>query len=175
MDQVDEGTARGVHFCFGNYGGQTIQSGTWKALHAFLNELHCDHLVLELAHRPEDDLQALREIDTRIQLGIGVVDIKVNHVESADEIARSIEAAEAAAGPGRVRYIHPDCGFWMLKRSVADRKIAALAAGRDLYLGRLDTNGKAGQTRCAFGRLFYIVHVRYSLSAYSPPPLWRSR
>ncbi|MGB0603489.1 MAG: cobalamin-independent methionine synthase II family protein [Candidatus Latescibacterota bacterium] len=136
LDQVDEGTARGVHFCFGNYGGQTIQSGTWKALHAFLNELHCDHLVLELAHRPEDDLQALREIDTRIQLGIGVVDIKVNHVESADEIARSIEAAEAAAGPGRVRYIHPDCGFWMLKRSVADRKIAALAAGRDLYLGR---------------------------------------
>ena len=135
LDQVDEGTARGVHFCFGNYGGQTIQSGTWKALHAFLNELHCDHLVLELAHRPADDLQALREIDSRIQLGIGVVDVKVNHVESADGIARSIEAAEKVAGPGRVRYIHPDCGFWMLKRSVVDRKIAALAAGRDLYLG----------------------------------------
>ena len=135
LNQVDEGTARGVHFCFGNYGGQTIQSGTWKALHAFLNELHCDHLVLELAHRPADDLQALREIDSRIQLGIGVVDVKVNHVESADGIARSIEAAEKVAGPGRVRYIHPDCGFWMLKRSVVDRKIAALAAGRDLYLG----------------------------------------
>ena len=135
LDQVDEGITRGVHFCFGNYGGQTIQSGTWKALHAFLNELHCDHLVLELAHRPEDDLQALREIDSRIQIGIGVVDVKVNHVETADGIARSIEAAEKVAGPGRVRYIHPDCGFWMLKRSVADRKIAALAAGRDLYLG----------------------------------------
>jgi 5-methyltetrahydropteroyltriglutamate--homocysteine methyltransferase len=39
-------------------------------------------------------------------------------------------------GPGRVRYVHPDCGFWMLKRSVADRKIAALVQGRDLYLGR---------------------------------------
>jgi 5-methyltetrahydropteroyltriglutamate--homocysteine methyltransferase len=34
-----------------------------------------------------------------------------------------------------VRFIHPDCGFWMLNRSVADRKIAALAQGRDLYLG----------------------------------------
>ena len=136
LDQVDAGTSRGVHFCFGNYGGQTIQSGTWKALHAFLNELHCDHLVLELAHRPDDDLEALKEIDPRIQLGIGVVDIKVNHVETAEEIARRIEAAEKAAGPGRVRYIHPDCGFWMLKRSIADRKIAALAAGRDLYLGR---------------------------------------
>ena len=27
------------------------------------------------------------------------------------------------------------CGFWMLKRSVVDRKIAALVAGRNLYLG----------------------------------------
>ena len=52
-----------------------------------------------------------------------------------DEIAKSIENAEAQLGEGRVKYIHPDCGFWMLKRSVADRKIAALAKGRDLYLG----------------------------------------
>jgi len=28
-----------------------------------------------------------------------------------------------------------DCGFWMLKRSIADRKMAALGAGRDKYLG----------------------------------------
>ena len=64
------------------------------------------------------------------------MDIKVNEVETAEEIARSIEEAEKVIGAGRVRYIHPDCGFWMLKRSVADRKIAALAMGRDLYLGR---------------------------------------
>jgi len=51
-------------------------------------------------------------------------------------VARRIEAAQKALGPGRVRWVHPDCGFWMLKRSVADRKIAALCAGRDLYLGR---------------------------------------
>lgn len=124
-----------VHFCFGNYGGQTIQSGKWKPLIDFLNSLNCDHLVLELAHRPDDDLEALKEIKPEIGIGIGVVDIKVNHVETADEIAQSIKKAENALGQGRVKYIHPDCGFWMLKRSVADRKIAALAKGRDLYLG----------------------------------------
>jgi 5-methyltetrahydropteroyltriglutamate--homocysteine methyltransferase len=32
--------------------------------------------------------------------------------------------------------VHPDCGFWMLKRPIADGKIRALAAGRDLYEGR---------------------------------------
>ena len=128
--------AKAVHFCFGNYGGQTIQSGTWQALIAFLNALHADHLVLELAHRPRSDLDALRELRPAIGIGIGVVDIKVNHVETPDEIAMTIERAEEALGPGRVRYVHPDCGFWMLKRSVADRKIAALVKGRDVYLGR---------------------------------------
>jgi len=133
---------KAVHFCFGNYGGQTIQGGEWKKLVAFLNSLRAGHLVLELAHRPEADLEALAEIDDRIGLGIGVVDIKVNHVETPEQIARSLEKAEARLGEGRVRWIHPDCGFWMLKRSVADRKIAALARGRDLYLGLRSGEGR---------------------------------
>jgi 5-methyltetrahydropteroyltriglutamate--homocysteine methyltransferase len=126
---------KAVHFCFGNYGGQTIQRGTWSALLSFLDSLRADHLVLELAHRPASDLEALKELRRDIGIGIGVVDIKINHVETPDEIAASIERAEKILGPGRVRYVHPDCGFWMLKRSVADRKTAALVKGRDLFLG----------------------------------------
>lgn len=135
LDAVSDGTQRAVHFCFGNYGGQSIQDGTWRQLIGFLSGLHADHLVLELAHRPAEDLLALKEIDPRIQIGLGVIDIKVNHIESADQVAMRIEAAEKFLGEGRVRWVHPDCGFWMLKRSVVDRKIAALSAGRDKYLG----------------------------------------
>jgi 5-methyltetrahydropteroyltriglutamate--homocysteine methyltransferase len=127
---------RAVHLCFGNYGGQTIQKGTWKALTTFLNELHVDHLVLELARRPDSDLEALKQIRPEISLGLGVIDIKDNVVESPDEVARRIERCEKRLGEGRVGWVHPDCGFWMLHRSVAERKIAALVQGRDLYLGR---------------------------------------
>ena len=74
-------------------------------------------------------------MDACIGIGLGVVDIKVNHIETPEEIARAIERAEKILGPNRVRYVHPDCGFWMLKRSIADRKIAALVEGRNLYLG----------------------------------------
>lgn len=126
---------KAVHFCFGNYAGETVQRGTWAALLSFLNSLNADHLVLELARRPLPDLVALQDLDSRIGIGVGVIDIKINHVETPDEVARALERAERALGPGRVRYAHPDCGFWMLKRSVADRKIASLVRGRDLYLG----------------------------------------
>ena len=124
-----------VHLCFGNYGGQTVQKGTWDQLMRYLNALHADHVVLECAHRPPDELVAFKDLKREIGLGLGVVDIKATDVESADQVARAIERAEKLLGAGRVRYVHPDCGFWMLKRPIADAKMRALAAGRDRFEG----------------------------------------
>ena len=69
-------------------------------------------------------------------LGIGVIDIKDNEVETADTVAERIERAAAVLGADRIRYVHPDCGFWMLGRGIADAKIRALVEGRDLFEGR---------------------------------------
>jgi 5-methyltetrahydropteroyltriglutamate--homocysteine methyltransferase len=129
-------TVPAVHLCFGNYGGQSIQKGTWSKLVSYLNALKCDHIVMETAHRPSDELAVFRELRPEIGVGLGVVDIKTTEIESADAIARSIERAETVIGAGRITYIHPDCGFWMLKRSIADGKIRALVEGRNLYEGR---------------------------------------
>lgn len=127
---------RGVHICFGNYGGQSVQKGFWKDLMPFMNGLHCDHLILELARRGYDELDAFRELDPKIGLGLSVIDIKDNGIESPSLIASRIEHAQKVLGPGRIPYVHPDCGFWMLQRSVADGKMRALVEGRNLFEGR---------------------------------------
>jgi 5-methyltetrahydropteroyltriglutamate--homocysteine methyltransferase len=124
-----------LHLCFGNYGGQTVQKGTWDRLIDFFNRLRVDHLILEFAHRGYDELDYFKALKPEIGLGLGVADIKSTVVETPEEIARRIEHAEKVLGEGRVTYIHPDCGFWMLKRSIADAKMRALVAGRNLYLG----------------------------------------
>lgn len=133
---VPAGQERALHLCFGNYGGQSIQRGFWRDLVPFLNALEVDHLVLETARRPEEELGDLRGLRPEIALGTGVIDIKDNEVEPEDLVARRIEHAVRALGPERIRWVHPDCGFWMLPRSVADRKMRALVRGRDLFLGR---------------------------------------
>ena len=125
-----------VHLCFGNYGGQSIQKGTWAKLMDYLNALEVDHVVMECAHRPPAELAVFKDLRKEIGFGLGVVDIKRTEIETPEEIARAIERAEKLLGTGRVKYIHPDCGFWMLKRNMADGKIRALVAGRDLYEGR---------------------------------------
>ncbi|MDP8244679.1 MAG: cobalamin-independent methionine synthase II family protein [Candidatus Hinthialibacter antarcticus] len=126
---------KALHICFGNYGGQTIQRGQWKNLTDFINLLNVDFLVLEFARRGYDELAALNDIKEEIGLGVGVIDIKDNEVESPDQIAKRIETIVDACGEGRLKYIHPDCGFWMLQRNVADRKMRALVEGRNLYEG----------------------------------------
>jgi len=127
---------RAVHLCYGNYGGQTIQEGTYAKLIEFLNALEADHVVLEIARRPAAELSMLKEVKPELGLGIGVIDVKDNEVESARCVAERIERAAFELGEERIRFVHPDCGFWMLPRSVADAKMVALVAGRDLFLGR---------------------------------------
>jgi 5-methyltetrahydropteroyltriglutamate--homocysteine methyltransferase len=136
LDAVPRPAKAAVHLCFGNYGGQTIQRGTWARLVDYLNALHADHVVMECAHRPAGELEVFRDLRPEIGLGVGVIDVKRTEIETPEAVARAIEHAEKTLGPGRVRYVHPDCGFWMLKRSVADGKMQALVAGRDLYEGR---------------------------------------
>lgn len=138
INRVLEGVrgVRGVHACFGNYGGQTIQKGFWPKLLPFLNALECDHLVLEFARRGYTELEAFRDLRPEIRMGIGVIDIKDNEVESPDVVAQRIEDAAKVLGVHRIAWAHPDCGFWMLPRNVADGKMRALVQGRDLFLGR---------------------------------------
>ena len=136
LKAVPKNAKAAVHLCFGNYGGQTVQKGTWAKLMDYLNALKVDHIVMENAHRPPEELEVFKDLRKQIGFGLGVIDIKRTEVESPDAIARFIERAEKVIGRGRVKYIHPDCGFWMLKRSIADAKIRALVKGRDLYEGR---------------------------------------
>jgi 5-methyltetrahydropteroyltriglutamate--homocysteine methyltransferase len=127
---------RAVHICFGNYGGQPVQKGLWRNLVPFLNQLQADHVVLEFARRGYGELEVLRDVDSRLGLGIGVIDIKDNVIETPEEVARRLEHAARVLGPDRIRYAHPDCGFWMLHRTIADAKMRALVAGRNLFEGR---------------------------------------
>src|SRR5438105_3957283 len=95
LDAAKLAKEKGVHVCFGNYGGQSIQKGEWRKLIDFMNRLHCDHVVLEFAFRGYDELVHFKEhLDPKINIGIGVIDIKVNTVETPEVVAQRIEKAQ---------------------------------------------------------------------------------
>ena len=93
-------------------------------------------MVMEFAFRGYDELSRMKDLREDIGFGIGVIDIKTTVVESAELVAKRIEQAAEHVGVDRIKYVHPDCGFWMLKRSIADAKMRAIVKGRDLFEGR---------------------------------------
>jgi 5-methyltetrahydropteroyltriglutamate--homocysteine methyltransferase len=124
-----------VHLCFGNFGGQRVQQGDYGHLLDFFDHLTCDHLVLETTRRPSEEVRLLRDVKMEMAFGFGVIDVKDLQVESASQVAKRIESLAAMVGEDRIKYVHPDCGLSHLPREVADRKLAALTAGRDLFVG----------------------------------------
>lgn len=136
LDAVPGAGEKAVHLCFGNYGGQTVQKGSYDRLIAFMNALRCDHLVLETTRRPADELRWLREVRPQVRFAVGVIDVKDLQIESPETVARRAEALAGTLGSERLAYLCPDCGLRMLPRPVADGKLAALVAGRDLFSGR---------------------------------------
>src|SRR4051812_10245654 len=72
-----------LHLCFGNYGGQVVHQGKWSQLIEFINMLHVDHVLLEMARRGPEELSAIKDIKPAIGIGLGVVDVKSTVIESA--------------------------------------------------------------------------------------------
>lgn len=136
LGAAEDGVSRAVHLCFGNFGGQMIQQGHYRQLIEFLNLLQCDHVVLETTRRSDCEIELLKDIDGRIGLGLGVIDVKDLQVESAATVASRIESHANRFGAERLAYVHPDCGLQVLPRPIADGKLRALVEGRNLFLGR---------------------------------------
>ncbi len=138
-------TTPSVHLCFGNNGGQSIQKGT-LAKDGISQRAKCDHIVMETAHRPSEELAVFRDLDPRIGLGWALSTSKTE-IESADTVARAIAAARKWSATAD--HLRPsDCGFWMLKRSIADESPRAVA-GRDLFEGRASAARRRSR-RCKF-------------------------
>jgi len=127
----------GAHLCFGNYLGRPLARRTYRPVLDAMLGFRVDELVLEFANREMAEVEILGEIaGAGRDVAAGVVDVKNYHLESADEVAERADAVLAAGVPAARLTLVPDCGFSQTARWATLTKLRALAAGRDLVLGR---------------------------------------
>ncbi len=127
---------KAVHICVGGRQAQPPAPGVWKDIVTFANGLRADYLLVEMARWGGAALAAFRELDSRIRLGLGILDVRDCAVETAELVARRIEEAAGILGPDRIQFVHPDRGLRMLPRAVAEEKLRAMVEGRNLFEGR---------------------------------------
>jgi 5-methyltetrahydropteroyltriglutamate--homocysteine methyltransferase len=127
----------GAHLCFGNYLGRPLARRTYRPVLDAMLAFQVDELVLEFANREMAEIEILGEIAAAGRhVGAGVIDVKNSYVETADDVAERIDAVLEAGVPSDGLTLVPDCGFSQTPRDQTRAKLRALAAGRDLVLGR---------------------------------------
>jgi 5-methyltetrahydropteroyltriglutamate--homocysteine methyltransferase len=125
-----------VHICYGNRHARPSWEGHYDFLFPAIMEAQVDQLVLEFARKGYDDLELFRQYHPPFKLGLGVIDVKTNEVESAEEVASRIERGLQVLAPGDI-VVNPDCGLRHLSWNVAREKLDAMSAGAALVRARL--------------------------------------
>jgi 5-methyltetrahydropteroyltriglutamate--homocysteine methyltransferase len=125
-----------LHICYGNRYGKPSFEGSYKYLFPTILEAKVHALSLEFARRGEEDIQLFKEFKAPFTLGLGVIDVKTQDIESpalvADRIRRALEVV-----PAERLVINPDCGCVHLPRDVAFAKLTAMVEGTKIVRGEL--------------------------------------
>lgn len=131
-----------VHVCRGNWSRNegVALAGGYRPLLPLLNELQVGVYFLETCTPRAGELDVLTSLPPDRRIGIGVVNQKLDAVESVDEIRGRISRAIDRFGAERLM-LTPDCGFAtfadnpIASARVAESKLAAIAAARREILG----------------------------------------
>ena len=137
INRVVEGLPRerlGLHVCRGNWtrDERAALAGDYRPLLPVLQQVDVGTLFLELCTPRAGEIEVLSDLPTDRRIGVGVVNQKLDRVESVEDIAARARRAIEVFGEERV-LLTPDCGFATFADSplaspaVAETKLAAIA------------------------------------------------
>jgi 5-methyltetrahydropteroyltriglutamate--homocysteine methyltransferase len=117
-----------LHVCYGNRYGKPSWAGNYRYLFPAILDANIQQLTLEFARRGGEDLELFKEFPNKMELGVGVIDVKTHEVETPEIVAERLRKALKFVPPERV-FVLPDCGLLHLPREVAFAKLRTMVLG----------------------------------------------
>lgn len=126
VDGVDAKIA--LHVCYGNYQLKKLFSGQYAELFPAILDAHCHQICLEFAVSDGVGLELYRQFPSDKEIGVGVIDVKDESVETPELVAKRIRQALKHV-PAEKMTIVPDCGMKFMPRERAFGKLKAMVEG----------------------------------------------
>ncbi len=132
-----------LHVCRGNWtrDERAALAGDYRPLLPLLAAVGVGTLFLELCTPRAGEIDVLKDLPARCRIGVGVVNQKLERVETPEEIVARARRAVELFGADRV-LLTPDCGFATFADSpvasarVAEDKLRAIARAAAILAGR---------------------------------------
>jgi 5-methyltetrahydropteroyltriglutamate--homocysteine methyltransferase len=118
----------GLHMCRGNWTrdeGVALR-GDYRPLLPVFRAVQVGTLFLEYCTPRAGDLEVLKELPSNVRVGLGVVNQKLDRIESKEEVLSVARRAREFLGGDRLLLV-PDCGF----ATFADNPIASAAVATE--------------------------------------------
>ena len=120
-----------THLCFGNYKARAVGPRQYAPMFPAFLDLKVDDIHLEMASREFAELEIISEITRRMDVTVGIVDVKSYYIETPADIAARIRRCLKYAPSGRLG-VAPDCGLSQTARWAAKRKLASMVEGASI-------------------------------------------
>jgi 5-methyltetrahydropteroyltriglutamate--homocysteine methyltransferase len=117
-----------THLCFGNYKARAVGPRRLAPMFPAFLDFHCDEMHLEMASREFAELDLISTVARRMDVAVGIVDVKSYYVETPDDIAERVRLCLKYAAADRLVFA-PDCGLSQTARWAARQKLINLVAG----------------------------------------------
>jgi 5-methyltetrahydropteroyltriglutamate--homocysteine methyltransferase len=117
-----------THLCFGNFKGRAVGLRRYAPMFPAFLDMTIDEVHLEMASREFSEIAILREIAKRMDVAVGIIDVKSYYIEPVEEVARRVRLCLEHAPADRLSFA-PDCGLSQTARWAAKQKLKNMVAG----------------------------------------------
>lgn len=117
-----------THLCFGNFKGHAVGLRKIAPMFPAFLDFHVDEMHVEMASREFSEIEAIRQIAERMDVAVGIVDVKSYYIESEQDIVDRVKLCLEHA-PAEKLVFAPDCGLSQTARWAAKKKLINMVAG----------------------------------------------
>ena len=125
-----------THLCFGNYKARAVGPRQYAPMFPAFLDLKVDEIHVEMASREFAELELLKQISARVDVAVGIIDVKSYYIETVEDVANRVRACLRHAPAERLSFA-PDCGLSQTARWAAKEKLKHMVAGVKNVRGEL--------------------------------------
>lgn len=117
-----------THLCFGNFKGRPVgYRKLYPMLPDFL-DMNVAEIHIEMANREFDEIELLAEFAQKMDVAVGIIDVKNYYVESVNDVVERIKKCLKYV-PAEKLAVAPDCGLSQTARWASRQKLKNMCLG----------------------------------------------
>ena len=117
-----------THMCFGNFKGRPVGYRSIQPMLPDFLDLAVDEIHIEMANREFAEIELLQPFAEKMDVSVGVVDVKNYYIETPRDVAERIKRCLQYV-PAEKLSVAPDCGLSQTARWAARKKLASMVEG----------------------------------------------